>query len=628
MSKRKTWNTLPGEILSLIVENCGSDHNKVKWMFVNKKCFNFYLSITFNTISIDLNMKDKKMDKIISSSFNPGRWVKHINFNRLDPPKNLDQLDEQNDCLMLLMKHTPNVEEIQFSHVDILNNQAWSYFSMVFPKAEEMPFLHSDRLNWSYLSMVLLKTNCWKLRVLPTLGKDKITCAPYYYSCAYRMRHTLEKMDLTIGMLGELDFECLNKFKALKTLAVDEKIVNNFDDLDLILEHTSNLTTLTVNFADNRLELTQQENEFALIENNIYSNLKELTFNNFTPKTNEELLVFIEKFIKVEKLCIVGEKNMQWPCSDVDNSTIDAFFDNINSIPEYRITVLEGYLVVNMITDWLKSIKEANQTVYLSVTYIGKDDSDYLLLGHDTLISVNGGRLISNPTLSYKIAYHRNIGFGAGVSALSNISEKTRQVEIEGVPSEGNGIELLLRAIISKENVNLETLIITNSSFTAYTISIEEIVAPLHIRRLELKNCKIKLDAFKSFSNEFTSLDYISFDSCAFEGNPNEEAIDLSHTVLGTFYMSNFRKMVARHKYHGDKIQFVIILSIYFEAHGRTRYYTIVEGNVIETTKGPFDLFRLKLGNDESVTVNIRVNSIKELVLMLTDNCKKVKISF
>ncbi|KAI9356428.1 hypothetical protein BD770DRAFT_390215 [Pilaira anomala] len=591
------WSSLPKEILNLVVSHSGRDTKKVKWMFTNKKWFNFYLSQIYNTISIDLSTEDKKVDKILFSNFEVGIWVKKITFETFQPPDDIDKLDLTNDCLSMLIKHTPNVEEVQFAADKDLNDMIWTYFSTV-----------------------LINTGYWKLRVLPEAVKNNLSYSAYYYLCAYYSRTTLRELYLSFAMVSSLNFRCLKEFKTLETLEIDINVINNLNDLYQLLQYTPNLKEATVKFGDNCFEMSQDQ----LKEYKVFSNLKKLTLVNFTPTLNKDLLAFTDQLSKVDNLKIIGEANKQWPGSEVASSVIDIFFDTINSLSEYKITIPGGAQGADFARKWLKSKTESNTEICLSISY-DKNDIKQPEINSTVSTIIKSSKSSSVPVLQYQIN-HSDENSVEGVNILTNISDNVSQVEITGILYYNERTEMLLRAIVVKEKPSLRTLIIKNSTLYSYTSPNNTITVPQYVNCITFLNCMIYLDSFTSFLNEFEHLDYLKFDECKFQ-DFNDSGISIPHSTLGTVYFSNFRKTIASHGYSED-LQNVVIIDIYRLVPECRRYYTIIEDNITEITSSLFKTFDSKLNNDEIAVIQIKIKSFKELVFKLNDNSKEIKIHF
>lgn len=200
------WSDLPTEILSIITAYCGRNSRQVKWMFVNICWFTFYLSKVYDAIRTSLG-NETFVDKILYSSFDIGKYVKHVHLSNIKKHKKLYELYVHSDHLGMIMKKTPNVDEVSlFRTVSQANGR----------------LIDKD---WLYFSVVLINTNCWNLKFLPTLGEDNI------YSAAYYSRHALERLELFFGMFGSHDFNCLKEFRSLKTLEVHKNLINGLNGL-------------------------------------------------------------------------------------------------------------------------------------------------------------------------------------------------------------------------------------------------------------------------------------------------------------------------------------------------------------------------------------------------------------
>ncbi|KAI9356426.1 hypothetical protein BD770DRAFT_411341 [Pilaira anomala] len=596
------WSSLPSEILSLIADNSGRDCREVKWMFVNKNWFTFFLSQAYHSISIDLNTNDKKVTKILSSSFDPGKWVRRITFMKIIPPNDMKRLDMLNDPFIQLMKQTPNVKEIQFA-----NDRNLGYMA------------------WTYLSVVLMRTSYWKLHVLPKSGEENLAYSAYYYLCAYHLRNTLKKSYLSVGMVGALDFGFLKEFKTLEMLELDSNLVYNLNDLHLLLRQIPSLKEIVVRFANNRIELSHEQSTEQ--KEHEYLNLKKLTFHNYTPKLNEDLLVFTEQFTRLNELNIVGEKSSRWPANEVSHAITDIFLDTINSLPNYEITLPGGVQSAYLIGKWLKLMKGSKQEIFLSIIYVNEDSFDHLERGRGSSVTIKACQFSSTLTLQYQIFHRDGTDSTEGRNVLENISDNVSQIEITGTVSDNTRTEMLLRKLISKEQITIKTLILSNTTFNSYSSPNSMVTVRQHIKNVTFRNCTVGINSLKAFINEFALLDYVNFDGCAFEGDLIDGGIDMLNTELGTIYMSNYRKMIAGRQYT-NRIQPLVIISVYYASRDTKKYYTITENIITESNKILVDVLIPNLNSDSFVVLNIRVKSLKELILKLTDSYKKVKITF
>lgn len=195
-------------------------------MFVNKQWFDFYLSLIYNTISIDSTTTDAKVNKILFSSFSVGKYVKNITFKSFYIAGCLKDLDIASDCLSLLMKHTPNVKKVAFASDKIFDSAAWTYFSTI-----------------------IISNEYWKLHVLPEPLENELSFADQYYVCAFHFRYDLKILNISLGMIGVRNYCCLIDFSAVETLIIGKGVLDSFNGLDLILSHLPKLKVLTVQFS-------------------------------------------------------------------------------------------------------------------------------------------------------------------------------------------------------------------------------------------------------------------------------------------------------------------------------------------------------------------------------------------
>ncbi|KAI9267546.1 hypothetical protein EDC94DRAFT_582263 [Helicostylum pulchrum] len=179
--------------------------------------------------------------------------------------------------------------------------------------------------------MIILNTNCWKLRFLPSLGENDMVSVSFYYICTYYSRSTLKKLEVSFGMLSSQDISNLKEFTALKTLEIHKNLISGLNELESLIQFTPNIQELTVRFVTNRVCQTLN------VQHAKYSSIKKLCLYNFTPQNNDELLTLVTEFSSVQNLYIFSERDKIW-LDNIDNPlTIDKFFCGINSIAKYEI---------------------------------------------------------------------------------------------------------------------------------------------------------------------------------------------------------------------------------------------------------------------------------------------------
>lgn len=167
-------------------------------------------------------------------------------------------------------------------------------------------FVFSIYVDSLYFSIVLINAGCWKLRFLPALGENNVLSAGYYYSCAYYSRHSLKKLELSVGMINSRGFNSLADFTELESLEVHKNLINNLNDLQSLIPFTPKVKDLRVRFATKRIFTPIKDQPEML------SNIKRLWLRNFTPKNNAELSTLTKEVFGFEFLCISAVGDTVW----------------------------------------------------------------------------------------------------------------------------------------------------------------------------------------------------------------------------------------------------------------------------------------------------------------------------
>ncbi|KAI9266175.1 hypothetical protein EDC94DRAFT_582818 [Helicostylum pulchrum] len=605
MTTNKTrWNNLPNEILLLIVSNCGRDYQKVKWMFVNKQWFNIYLSLTYNTISIDSATTDNKVDKILFSPFDVGKYVKNITFksfhiaSTMEELSKIEGLDIASDCLGMLMKRTPNVENVAF--------------------ASDKTF---DYIHWTYFSVIIMSNEYWRLHCLPELVGNKPALSAQYYLCAYHMRYYLKRLNLSVGMIGPRNYHCLTDFSAVETLNIRKGILADLYGLEMIVPHVTKLKALTVEFSSNHLESYQ--NEYAERETYTCPNLKKLALKNFTPKSNEEMLTLTKKLTHLKKIRIIGDKKLLWPVETVNPTITKNFFNALSLVPEYLIEVTGYSQVVHLYNKWSLIKEQSSREIHLSVKFMSEG---VRLPSQPISLAIKDSKPNSATALQYTGLDHtRNF------NRLVQIDDTVSQIKYTGSSKKDVNISTRLIILLGEEHINLKTLIIDTWTFSSPTFQNSLSPEKQHLERLELCDCVFYLPVLRLFLAQFNSLNFVSFDYCFFSSNILKEPINMCKTSIGTMRISNpiFLENASHRLYRTNKNcqKSVSAISVYLAAQNLTRFYIIIDDDAMEVAKTAYDQITGRFLGDITV-IRIQVNSIKEILLKSANSSEYIKITF
>lgn len=585
------WDKLPYEILDLILFHAGLSFQTRKSMTVNKQWYNYYLSRLFKTVSLRLDSSNLKLDQIATSPFKPGQWTTCIKFITFKAPADLDNIDIAEDYLDLLIRNTPHVQKVKFIWSEKVNVQDWAYFSII-----------------------LLKNDNWKLRIFPETWNNQLISSAFYYNCAYHVRYTLEKLNLTLGMIAATNFNCLKEFTALTCLDIDKNILKDVYGLDSVLQYIPSLEEIDVDFL-NTYCMEQDNNETL----GVYPNVKKITFLNFTPQTSNQLSIFTDNFTHLENLHIVGEKSKPWPAVTVEPHVTEIFFKMLNSISEYQITVPGNVIDVDFIN------KQFTQGVDLSVVFI--QNIHNILAEEDGSVTIAKTKLDPDIMLQYRIVDDFTSDRFVGRHILSNLNKNVQQVEISKAVLDST--KDYLNALFEKEYKDLRSIILSDLLFRCYKIPDETVLTRQHIQNLKFYNCKISSEALSLLSTRFKYLEYVYFNTCRFQINSMDSYyIDVSmpSTDIDTLCISDIQE----HKYQTRTFrapQPFAIISITDQY--LTRYYMTGEDAIIvETTEAKFEFLRSKSAETQKLAViYIRVKSIKIFSLKSLARKKDVQIN-
>lgn len=576
-----SWDNLPYEILDAISVHARRTFLNAKSMAVNKQWYNFYLARRFRSVSLRLEDSNSTLKQILTSTFQPGQWTKCIKFNVFKAVPDLNNIDFDQDLFDLLIKKTPHVEKVKFPETERMQVQDWAYFS------------------------IILMNNDWQLISLPETWNNQLLTAAFYYNCAYHVRHTLKRLNLTLGMLPASNVSLLKEFTDLTSLEVGKNLVKDVLSLDPLLRNTVKLVVLDVDFSNTRC-IKGHEEPLAT-----YPNIQKITFIDFTPQSNSQLAIFTDNFIGLKELYIVGEVGKQWPSITVDLHTQQAFYKTLYSLREFQITVPGIKIDLSLFN------KQFRQDVHLSISCIPTKhhyaigDSDSVMIGK---IQSCSSISIRYQLLAETIFDSDNI---AVTRILSNLDDNVQQIEFRELFFNSAGV--CLNTLFKREHVNLRTIILSDFVFNDYPIPEETVFKLQHAKTLRFYNCKIAFSALAALSTRFTDLDYIHFNTCSFLYSPTEMNsfvcyIWMEKTNIDTLCISEIRDYHYPVRNIGAAHSHAVITVRTERAY--YNYQADENAVVLETTKDEYDSAESKANSTPStVVINIYVRSIKTIIL-------------
>lgn len=589
--KKSNWDSLPNEILSLLVSLCGRDCNNVKWMFVCKRWFNYYLSQAYHSVSINLENEDKKYNQIIFPGLDVGKWVKQINFKGF-PSIDDDSFLESNlpnEALTLLMKRTPNVEKIDFTGI------GWIYFSVIF-----------------------LSNMYWNLRILPE--PDKLRFSAMYYACAYHSRRSLRKLTLLPGMVNISNNSTIKEFSALKTLQFGKGALNSFNELDIVLRNLPSLKEIIIEFKKDRFIMTERR---LTRHPYLYANIKDITLRNFTPRKNEELLLFTENFIGLEKLNITGEDCMPWFLKRVDPVVTEIFFDTLHLISEFQVDVAGTIPRRTLMRELPKLMEKPTREAHLRIGIV--ETECFYDCEHTWLTIKKSDTNLKQYSVNYAGRNYLEV-----VKTLIDMNSVISRIELSGLCQQKfrtYSLESCLDIILRKGSKSLKMITIIESDF-CWDLTSPPInwVRNQKVERLNFCKCYIGNISFERFSRQFESLNSVSFDDCYFlqSNQSNTAALNMNGADIGTIYISNFNIEIVDTTPQRD----IVLISVFFVAQDITRFYILMENSITEITQSTYNKFYTKLSDDDMTTIRIQVKSAKQLLIKPVNSTEYVKITF
>lgn len=112
------WDGLLNEVIDLIVQALENDVStigkKIQWLMVNKQWYDWYQPIKYKDVEISLKLSDRLLENILHSKFQPGRFVKSIEFKEPQSARyTSDHPPLDTVPLHLLMACCPNVKNVK-----------------------------------------------------------------------------------------------------------------------------------------------------------------------------------------------------------------------------------------------------------------------------------------------------------------------------------------------------------------------------------------------------------------------------------------------------------------------------------------------------------------------------------
>jgi hypothetical protein len=592
-------NDLPNEVLYQIADQLGDKSSESEWMFTNKRLFKLQLSRIYKNTSLDLNISNKKLDSILSSTFKPGQYVKSLVFTSFTAPAtSLDELDLDVDILNTLMLHTPEVKEITFETSENMTVNDWNYFTGV-----------------------LTSNQSWKLSSVPKAASN--ACSAYYYLCAFHMRNTLTKLNLTQGMIGK-NYSYLGEFKALQELVVDKNVIKSTNDLDSLLHYLPHLTELRIDCRPSNMYVSIENSEEDLSDacGTSISYLKKVTLAHYAPSNDEELLYMMKRFRGLDglKLFQFNHKEVSWTKDVISATTLRSFFTFIQRTNEYKIEFSSSGNEIKFLNIFQQeAIKANDQKSHLRVKivprgYVYNLGSDFLIrLGKNSsecLIDVTYGRKRNGEAQTSKV-----------LNVLSRICGNFEQVTLV-IGTGADEIGKYLNAVFGRLDTNLEHLIISGGKLQRTLIDTNKRTQEPILFQVE--DTIIFPAGLKVLMNCLGDLASLTFKACHFQ---NDSGTSSNSNINIYIPETNVGDLILEGNDSGDSIfdkniSSTALISLCTEEKNIQKYYLSVASDSVpqQLNKRKYDALKDVVDPNKAAVITVLAKSIKRFTFSTKGN--------
>lgn len=466
-----TLESLPHELLTLILFYAGDSVKDSRLMAVNKHWYNLFLSVTFAAPVISLRFDCPKYNAIIKSPFYPGKWVTSIT---------LRYLKCTYSRLYTLIMYTPHVEQVKFSCTEEFEEEVWLK-----------------------LYRVLQVTNIWKLRRLPDNwnitsidDQDSLVAYQIYLKCAQCLTGSLSSIRLIKqSILDHSNISFLKEFTALESLKIDKGFFEKICHLDNLLKYTPQLEELEMDFTDTEFH-PDTHNDRSIL-NGVYSNIKTLNLHNFAFQTDSQVAMFHTNF--------TGLRKLHMSCSQIrlnfKPKTTRNFFTMLASLQNYKI-IFNRKLVD--VSDFIN--KNFQQELHASVCSSSR---------YNESITIRKSGLVPTTMLKYK--FYRDY---SAKRILSVLGSNIQQLEFLYYKKETDG--LFLDTLLSNPQKNLRSIVFKKIKYHQYSKDYYNTTSfASYTQNITFNYCYLSESILYYLSCRFTTLDTMHINDCDFEGSGN-----------------------------------------------------------------------------------------------------------
>ncbi|GAA5798933.1 hypothetical protein HPULCUR_004342 [Helicostylum pulchrum] len=568
--------------------------SRTEWMLVNKQWYDQYLSKTYKFVLTSLD--DTTFNNIVTSKFNPGRWVEQVTLKDMPIPPDFVEVQNTADPLISLMTHCPNVTAVYFS---ILNKNC--------------------DMNWLYISSTLSNIHNWKLKSIPLL-RTRVNYSQYF-ECALQVHKTLQTLSLTKGMMFCKKYSDLKKFQALSVLIIDDVFSDICYLYELLLFAPDMLENLSVTFTQTQKKIPGIENSVPIMN---ISSIRIMKLVNYTPRADEEVNFFVEKFTKLESLTIYGYKEEpSWPSKQLSKTVARSLLNFIYGLREHYIAVSEIVDENNFINQYFTGQQFAPGST-LSVTI--NRSMKKVMADERFKISVriekdNNG---INVSLVYTGLVLAEEMATRATSVLNTTSDSFNEIELSVEREFDSEMNRQSSVIFNTTRGNIRKVHLRGGVFNRITPGLS--VRIFQLTHLKFAEVVVEENTLTLASKGLPNLAYLEFASCDFRnrfGHDSSAHVSLPASRLKLITFSHIEKENESNQMGGFEPITAVSIDISNEPD-QSSYYLACrhsESNLAEVPRGIFRQFEDSfLSNDEEVAfIKIDVKSVDMVKLLSSE---------
>ncbi|GAA5817033.1 hypothetical protein MFLAVUS_010568 [Mucor flavus] len=565
-----------------------------EWMMVNKQWYEQFLSKTYKYISTSLD--DTTFNNIVTSNFNPGRWVEQVTLEDMPIPPDFVEVQNTADPLISLMTHCPNVTDVQFT-----------------------AFNKNCDMNWLYLSSTLSNIRNWKLKSIPSL-RTRVNYL-HYFECALQVQKTLQILSLTKGMMFCKKYSDLKKFQALSVLIIDDVFSDIYYLYELLLFAPDSLEDISVTFTRSQKKIPGVENSVPTMNT---SNIRYMKLVNYTPRADEEVNFFVEKFRKLESLTIYGYKEEpSWPSKQLSEPVTRSLWNFIYGLRNHFIEATEIVDENNFINQYFTGQQFApdsslSVTINRSMKKVMLDQRFKISIGIEKNITgINVDLVYTGLVLAEEMATR-------ATSVLDTATDSFSKIEFFVEREFDSEMNRQSSVIFSTTRDNIRKVHLRGGVFNRITPGLNIRLFPL--THLQFKDMVIEEATLTLVSKGLPNLAYLEFDSCDFRnqfGHDSSAHVSLPESRLKLIKFS-YTEKENDSNLMGEFDPLTIVSINISDESDQSSYYLACRNAEANLAKLPREVFRQLedsfLSNDGEVTfIKINIKSVGMVKLSSTE---------